>query len=115
MLGAGRQVDVVADPPGLRDQLQARQLLDQLAADRRAVTDQHQDVGVAQPHRELSHSLDGVGEHLDGIGLQFAGALQLADGVLVVVQNHDVHGRYCAGRSALHAGPSCRVALISLA
>ena len=41
-----------ADPAGLRDQLQARQLFDQLAADVGAFADQHDDVGVAQAHAD---------------------------------------------------------------
>ena len=45
-LGAGVDVDVAADPAGLRDELELGQLLDQLARDLGALADQHDHVGV---------------------------------------------------------------------
>ena len=58
-----------------------------------ALADQHQHVGVAQPHRQLADALDGVGEDLGVVGLPACAAhLQLAHGVLVVVEDDDVHG-----------------------
>ena len=35
---------------------------------------------------------DRVGEHFGGIGVEARCAIQLSDGVLIVVQYHDVHG-----------------------
>ena len=90
--GAGLDVDVRADPAGLRDQLELRQLLEQLAREVGALADQHQHLGVAQAHRELADALDGVGEDLGVEVLQERGALELAHGVLVVVEDDDVHG-----------------------
>ena len=45
-----------------------RQLLEQLAREVGALADQHEHVGVAQPHRELADALDGVGEDLGVVG-----------------------------------------------
>ncbi len=58
-----------------------------------ALADQHDHVGVAQAHRELSDALDGVGVDLGGVGLELGRAVQLANGVLVIVEDHDVHAR----------------------
>ena len=76
---------------GLRDQLQAREFFQQLPADLRAFADQHDDVRIAQPHRQLAHTLDGIGEDLGVERLQQPRTVQLAYGVLVVVKNDDVH------------------------
>ena len=72
---AGLDVDVRADAPGLRDELEPGQLLQQRAREVRAFADQHQHVGVAQAHRELTDALDRVGEDLGVVGLQPRGAL----------------------------------------
>ena len=96
VFGAGIEVDVRPHGPGLGDQAQLGQLVEQLARDLGALADQYQHLGVAQPHRELAHALDGVGEHLGRVGFELGGAGQLAHGVLVVVEDHDVHGGYCA-------------------
>ena len=68
----------------------------------RALADQHQHFGIANPHRELADALDGVGEDLGVELIEDARALELAHGILVVVEDDDVHG---AGR--VHRG-SCR-------
>ena len=92
---------------GLRDQLQLGQLLEQRAREVRALADQHQHVGVAQPHRELADALDGVGEDLGVVGLQLRGALELAHRVLVVVEDDDVHGSCGAYTLLRPAGVGC--------
>ena len=89
--GAGVDVDVVADLAGLGDQPQLGQLLEQLARKARAFADQHQHLGVAQPHRQLADALDGIGEHLRVQVAELGGARQLAHRVLVVVEDDDVH------------------------
>ena len=64
----------------------------------------------AQAHRELADALDGVGEDLGVEGFQLAGALELAHGVLVVVEDDDVHGRRWRSGAALegHCARSAR-------
>jgi hypothetical protein len=57
-------------------------------------------VGVAQAHGQLADPLHRVGEDLGGVGFQLGRALQLAHGVLVVVEDHDVHSLDCALRAA---------------
>ncbi|MDT4869446.1 hypothetical protein FQZ97_1044730 [compost metagenome] len=78
--------------PGLGDEFEAWQFLDQLARDLGSFTDQHQHVGVAQTDRQLADALDGVGEYLGRVRLQLFSAFQLSNRVLVVVKNHNVHG-----------------------
>jgi hypothetical protein len=89
-----------ADTPGLCDELEARQLVDQLPRDVRALSDQHHDVGIAQADRQLAHALDGVGEDLGGVGFELLGAMQFAHGILIVVKDHDVHGRILCPRAS---------------
>ncbi len=91
-LGAGRHVHVRTHLAGLRDELQARELLHELARDLGALADQHDDVGIPQPHRKLAEALDGVGVDLGGVGVETRSAMELADGVLVVVEDDNVHG-----------------------
>jgi hypothetical protein len=84
----------MCDPtrPVCDDQLQPGQLLEQGAWKVGAFADQHQHFGIPQAHRQLADALDGVGEDLGVVGLQACGAVQLAHGVLVVVEDDDVHG-----------------------
>ena len=112
--GAGLDVDVRADAAGLRDQLELGQLLEQLPREVGALADQHQHVGVAQPHRELADALDGVGEDLGVELLELGRALELAHRVLVVVEDDDVHGArrsivaLARGRAHLCTALACR-------
>jgi len=92
--GAGFEVDVAAVRAGLADQPQLGQLFEQGAREVGALPDQHQGFGITQPHGQLAGALDGVGEDLGLQAVELAGALQLADGVLIVVQDDDVHGAY---------------------
>jgi hypothetical protein len=89
---AGLEVDVRAHLAGLGDELQPRQLFEQRARELRALADQHQHVGVSQPHRQLPDALDRVGEDLGVVRFQPGSAAQLAHRVLVVVEDDDVHG-----------------------
>jgi len=95
-LGAGRDIKVRADAPGLRNHLQPWQLFDQRARDLRAFADQHDHFGIAQPYRQLAQTLDRVGVDLGRIGLELGRARQLANGVLIVVEDHDIHAPHCA-------------------
>jgi hypothetical protein len=90
-LRARRHVDVRAYPPGLGDQLEAGQLIHQLAIDMGAVADQDDDVRVFQPHRQLAQALDRIRVDLGGIGVEAGCAVELAHRVLVVVENDYVH------------------------
>src|SRR5688500_8654439 len=88
---AGLDVDV---RPGaaLADEPQARQALDERLADRRALADQHQRLGVLQPPG-LHVAVPGVivpDRRLVAVAL--AVALERAHRVLVVVEDGDVQG-----------------------
>ena len=63
-----------------------------------AFADQHQHFGITQPDGKLAVALDGVGEDLGIERIELAGAPQLSDGVLVIVEDDDVHG----ARGAAH-------------
>ena len=89
---AGLDVDVRADAAGLGDQLELRKLLEELARKLAALADQDQHLGVAHAHRELAEALDGVREDLGVEVLEDRCALELAHGILVVVEDDDVHG-----------------------
>jgi hypothetical protein len=92
----GVDVDMAAgaaDPAGLADDLELRQLLQQLARDAGALADQHHGFDIGQARRQLAHALDGVVEHLDVMPLQQLEAGQLAHGILVVVENGNFHRR----------------------
>mmetsp|Transcript_39182 Transcript_39182/g.92014 ORF Transcript_39182/g.92014 Transcript_39182/m.92014 type:complete len:288 (+) Transcript_39182:1322-2185(+) len=94
---AGLQVDVAADAAGLGDELQLGELFEQLAREGGALPDQHQYLGVAQPHGELPDALHRVGEDLGVQRLQLGRAAQLADSVLVVIENDHIHVRSPSG------------------
>ena len=76
---------------GLRDQLQLRQLVDQVPGDPGAFADQHQGLRIREAHAELSGALDGVVEHLDVVLGEQREAVELADGVLIVVEDRNLH------------------------
>ena len=57
----------------------------------RAFTDQHDDVGILEAHGQLAQAFDRVGVHLGWKSFEFAGAVQFADRILVVVEDHNVH------------------------
>src|SRR5262249_6362719 len=62
--------------------------------------------GVAQPHRQLPDALDGVGMDLGVVGLELGGAAQLAHGILIVVEDDDVHDRARRLCPLLHTEPA---------
>ena len=93
---AGVDVDVRADTAGLRDQLEPRQLFNELARDLGAFANQHKHVRITQADRQLANSLDGIGEDLGGKRFQARGAIEFADHVLIVVEDDNVHAGYCA-------------------
>ena len=89
--GAGVDVDVRAGAAGLGDELQLRQLVQQVLVDPRALANQDQGFGVRQAHAELPGALDGIVEDLDLVPGEQREAIELANGVLVVVEDRDLH------------------------
>ena len=81
-----------ADMAGLDNQLELGQLFDHLTRQVGALADQHNHVGILEPHGQLAGALDGVGVNLGLVDLQLRGAGQFAHGILVVVENHNIHG-----------------------
>ena len=75
----------------LGNQLEPGQFIEQLARDLGALANQDDDIRVAQSNRELTHALDGVGIDLCVEGIKQLGAIELANRVLVIVQDNDVH------------------------
>ena len=89
--GAGGHVNVLADLAGLNDQLELGQFFDQRPRHVRALTNQHHHVGVFEANRQLAYALDCVGVNLGRISVEFGGALQFANRVLVVIKYHNIH------------------------
>ena len=69
-LGAGRYVNVAANPPGLDNQLQLGQLFNQGPRQVRALADEDNDFSILEPHRQLAQTLHRIGVHLGLKGLQ---------------------------------------------
>lgn len=76
----------------LRDEPQLRQTLDQRRANRRALADQHQGLGVLQPLRELVHVLGMIVPDPDVVAGELAVGVEVADGIEQVVEDGDIHG-----------------------
>ena len=57
----------------------------------RALTHQHDHVGIFQAHRQLPQAFDGIGIDLGGISIQARCAMELAHSVLVIIKDHDIH------------------------
>ena len=102
-------IDIAAHPAGLHDKLEPWQLLDERAGEVGAFTDQDDDVGILEPNRQLADPLDRVGIDLRRVRFQFAGTCQFAYCILVVVENHDVHGAIvpCAQACLARRQPPC--------
>ena len=90
-LGTCRNINVAANLAGLCNELEPRELLDQLARDLGPFTDQHDDVRIFEPHRKLTQPFDRVGVDLGGVCVEPRCAMQLAHCILVIVEDHNVH------------------------
>ena len=88
--GAGVDVDVRIDA-ALADQLQLRQPLQQRRADLRALADQHQRFGVAQPLGERIDVLDVIVPDRDVVSRELAEAVEGAQRVEIVVEDGNLH------------------------
>ena len=75
----------------LADQLQLRQPLQQRRADLRALADQHQRLGVAQPLGELVDVLDVIVPDRDVMAGELAEAIQRPQRVEIIVEDGDLH------------------------
>ncbi|CQR28577.1 hypothetical protein THICB1_110451 [Thiomonas arsenitoxydans] len=81
-----------ADPAGLHHELQLGALFQQLPRQHGAVANQHQRLGVAQAHAELTYAFDGVVEYLEVVTVELLRAIELAHRILIVVEHGDLHG-----------------------
>ena len=97
--GAGVDVDVRVDA-ALADQPQLRQPLKQRRSDLRALADEHERLGVAQPLGEHVDVLDMVGPDRDVVTGEPGEAVERAQRVVIVVEDGDLHGerRRCMRR-----------------
>src|SRR3989344_5335272 len=95
----GSYINVTADLAGLRDELETGKFLHQLTGDLGALPHEHDDVSVFEADGQLAQPLDGV-------GVEPGCAVELADCVLVVVENHNVHPDIVPWpRRSFHTGP----------
>lgn len=98
---AGAHVHVGGPAAGLADRPEVGQPLQELGGDRGTLADQHQRLGVAEAFHQGVQIGDGVVVDRDVVALQPGEGVQVADAVLVVVGNHDLHhaGSFfsCAG------------------
>src|ERR1700722_9534893 len=88
--GAGVDIDVRIDA-ALADQFQLRQPLQQRRADLRALPDQHQRFGVAQPLRQPIDVLDVVVPDFDIMSGELAETFQRPHGVEIIVEDGNLH------------------------
>src|SRR3989344_3933831 len=71
-----------------------------------ALPHEHDDVSVFEADGQLAQPLDGVGVDLGGVRVEPGCAVELADCVLVVVENHNVHPDIVPWpRRSFHTGP----------
>jgi hypothetical protein len=61
-----------------------------------AFPNQNNHISVFQAHRKLPYAFDGIGVDLGLVAFQLCSTFQFANGILIVIQNHDIHGRNCA-------------------
>src|SRR3989344_1864554 len=102
----GSYINVTADLAGLRDELETGKFLHQLTGDLGALPHEHDDVSVFEADGQLAQPLDGVGVDLGGVRVEPGCAVELADCVLVVVENHNVHPDIVPWpRRSFHTGP----------
>jgi len=87
----GFQIDVAAGAPGLGDQFQMRQVLEQFGRDAGALADEHQAIGLREALRQFVDPGDGV--TVDGhlVSGHIREAREAAHRVLVVIRNDDFH------------------------
>jgi hypothetical protein len=79
----------------LADQPQLVEALEQRRADLRALANQHERLGVAQPLRELVDVLDVVVPDRHVVAGELLEALERAQRVVVVVEDRDFHVTPC--------------------
>src|SRR6185312_5849242 len=75
----------------LADQLELRQPLDERRADLRALADQHQRLGIAQPFGEGLDVLNVIVPDRHVVTRQRGEAIERAHRVVIVVENGDFH------------------------
>ncbi len=90
-LGTRGNVDVVSLRAGQHNQLELGEFFNQLPGKGRAFFNEHNHFGVTQTNGQLTDALDVVGVDLGFVICDLFGATELADGVLEVIEDHNVH------------------------
>lgn len=85
MPGTGVNTEVLAHFAGLADELQVRQLSQQFISNTGAFTNQHQRFSILQLRRQLGGIGIGLIQNLYLMTFQQRKAVQLSDGVLIVI------------------------------
>jgi len=99
-LGAGADIHMAADAPGLRNHFELGELFEQLARQMGSLPDQHDHIGILEPDRKLADALDGVGIDLGLVSVELGGTGEFAHCVLVIVKDHNVHADIVPASSA---------------
>ena len=94
------------DLAGLADHAQTRQFIEQLRADAGAFANQDQRVDFGKTACQLAEATDGVVENLDFMVGEQLKAVELADGVLVIVEDGNLHGM-CLATHHERCGTEC--------
>ena len=90
-LGTRGNIDVVSLYAGQHNQLELGEFFNQLPGKGRALLNEHNHFGVTQTNGQLTDALDVVGVDLGFVICDLFGATELADGVLEVIEDHNVH------------------------
>ncbi len=106
---AGVDVDMRIDA-ALADQLQLWQSLQQRRADLRALADQHQRFGVAQPLRQHVDVLDVIVPDRHVVAVELPEAVERPDRVEIVVEDGDLHAALACYFTASSSTSNIKVA-----
>jgi hypothetical protein len=76
---------------GQHNQLELGEFFNQLPGKGRAFLNEHNHFGITQTNGQLTDALDVVGVDLGLVACDLFSAMELADGVLKVIEDHNVH------------------------
>jgi len=76
----------------LADELKLRQAFDERRADRGALADQHQGLGIGEAFGQAVGLLDVIVPDLDVVALELAEAGQCSERIEVIIEDRDLRG-----------------------